>query len=306
MPTWDELLEESKTYQPHALVDKYVKELAEFTKRTVICYMSAFTIVKPPAPSPFFSIVDQDMEGFMTCTKDADRESLDLIIHSPGGDYEATKRIINYLHETYKHIRVFVPHLAMSGATLIACAADEIYMGPYSSLGPTDPQVQIGNRFVPVGAVIKEFEKAFDEVSKSPNKAILWRERLKNLPLGIVESLRVMQENSLSYLRNLLRKRNCKNNSDEDIKNTAEILNSHYKHSSHGSGITLERAKNELKLNVKELHKEPELEDKVLSVYHACIIVFQQSSVYKIITSSSGRRYIMQFFPDSSQKLKED
>ncbi len=305
MPTWDELLEESKTYQPHALVDKYVKELAEFTKRTVICYMSAFTIVKPPAPSPFFSIVDQDMEGFMTCTKDADKDNLDLIIHSPGGDYEATKRIINYLHETYKHIRVFVPHLAMSGATLIACAADEIYMGPYSSLGPTDPQVQIGNRFVPVGAIIKEFEKAFEEVSESPNKAILWRERLKNLPIGIVESLRVMQENSLNYLRSLLRKRNCKNRSDEDIKNAAEILNSHYKHSSHGSGITLEQAKSELKLNVKELHKEPELEDKVLSVYHACIIVFQQSPVYKIITGSSGRRYIMQFFPDS-QSPKEN
>ena len=140
MPTWDELLEESETYQPLALINNYVRELAKLSNHNVIYYMSAFTIVKPPVPSPFFSIVDQDMQGFMTCSKGADTEYLDLIIHSPGGDYEATKRIINYLHETYKYIRVFIPHLAMSGATLIACAADEIYMGPYSSLGPTDPQ----------------------------------------------------------------------------------------------------------------------------------------------------------------------
>lgn len=139
MPTWDEILKETETYQPLALVDKYLKQLSDYTGCSVICYMSAFTLVKPPVPFPFFSIVDQDIQGFMTCSKGINKNSLDLIIHSPGDDYEAIKRIINYLHETYKFIRVFIPHLAMSGAALIACAADEIYMDPYSSLGPTDP-----------------------------------------------------------------------------------------------------------------------------------------------------------------------
>ena len=44
-----------------------------------------------------------------------------------------------YLLSIDKHIHVFIHHMAMSGGTLMACAADEIYMGPYSSLGPTDP-----------------------------------------------------------------------------------------------------------------------------------------------------------------------
>jgi ClpP class serine protease len=81
----------------------------------------------------------------MTCSKGTKKDCLDLVVHSPGGDYEATKRIIHYLREVYQRIRAFVPHMAMSGATLIACAADEIYMGPYSSLGPTDSQVFIGS-----------------------------------------------------------------------------------------------------------------------------------------------------------------
>ncbi len=201
MPTWDSILNEAETYQPLALFDKYVNELQESTGRTVICYMSAFSLAKPAAPSAFFSIVDQDIQGFMTCSKEVNKKSLDLIIHSPGGDYEATKRIINYLHETYKHIRVFIPHMAMSGGTLIACAADEIYMGSYSSLGPTDPQVFIKDRYVPVGAVIKEFKRAFQEVSDEPKKVILWRERLKDVPIGLINSLETMQNNSSVYLR---------------------------------------------------------------------------------------------------------
>ncbi len=36
---------------------------------------------------------------------------------------------------------VVVPHYAMSGGTLIALAADEIWMDPDAVLGPVDPQI---------------------------------------------------------------------------------------------------------------------------------------------------------------------
>lgn len=38
-------------------------------------------------------------------------------------------------------VRVIVPFYAMSGGTLIALAADEVLMEPYSILGPVDPQI---------------------------------------------------------------------------------------------------------------------------------------------------------------------
>lgn len=90
------------------------------------------------------------MQGFMTCSKGVDKNNLDLLLHTPGGSMEATKEIISYLHQTFKNIRVIVPIKAMSGGTMIACAANEILMGPYSHLGPTDPQIQLGDNFVPV------------------------------------------------------------------------------------------------------------------------------------------------------------
>ena len=175
MPAWDKILNEFQSHSPANLLDKYLKALSRRTNRTTICYMTAFSIVKKyQVPSPYYTIIDQDMQGFMTCSRGTNKSTLDLILHLPGGDYEATKRIISYLHSTYGHIRVFIPHMAFSGGTLIACAADEIYMGPYSSLGPTDPQVFLKNELVPAHAVTEEVEMAFSEVKDDPKRNLLW------------------------------------------------------------------------------------------------------------------------------------
>ena len=293
MPTWDEILKQTDLLQ---ILENYISSLSEKTKNTTICYMSAFTIIKPPVPSPFHSIIDQDIQGFMTCSKDVKKDFLDLILHTPGGDYEATKRIINYLHETFKHIRVFIPHMAMSGGTLIACSADEIYMGPYSSLGPTDPQIFLGNTYVPVDAIINEFNKAFKEVSTDPAKSLLWNERLKQIPFGIINSAEIMKENTLKYIKDLLGKRNRLNNSEEKNEEIAKFLNDPSTHSSHGKGIGLKEAK-QIGLNVKDLREDKGLEDSVLSIYHSAIILFEKTSAQKVIINHKGRKYINNYTP---------
>ncbi len=299
MPTWDKVLQEvDEQLNALRVLEKYIKLLHDHTKRTVICYMSAFSIIKPPVPSAFHVVIDQDLQGFMTCAKDTDKNSLDLIIHTPGGDYEAIKRIISYLHSTYKHIRVFVPHLAMSGGTLMACAADEIYMGPYSSLGPTDPQVLLGRDYIPVNAILNEFEQAFQDVISNPKKALLWNERLKLVPFGRLKAAETMRENSFLYLQDLLKKRNCKDRTEEDIEKAAKYINGKTQPLPHGLGISLEKAK-ELKLNVHDLHEDKELEDRVLSVYHAAIIMFQRTTAQKIIMNHNLLKYINNYAPAS-------
>jgi len=291
MPTWDEILKKIEDLNPLKVLEEYIADLSKKTGNTTICYMSAFSIIKPPVPSPFHSIIDQDIQGFMTCAKSVNKEKLDLIIHTPGGDYEATKRIINYLHSTFKYIRVFVPHLAMSGGTLIACAADEIYLGPYSSLGPTDPQVLLGKQYVPIHAIIEEFEKAFNEVSSDPRKALLWNERLKQIPFGMLRAIENMRDNSFKYLVELLKIRNCPKKSSKELEPIAKFLNSIEGHSSHSKGICFAEAQ-KLGLNVKNLKDEKELEDAVLSIYHSGIILFEKTSAQKFIINHSGRRYI--------------
>lgn len=294
MPTWDEILKEAQSFTDQ-LLDKYLTRMHEHTGRTVIVYFSAFTLSKPLQVSPLMPIVDQDMQGFMTCSKGVNKSGLDLILHTPGGDYEATKRIIDYLHSTYAHIRVFVPHLAMSGGTLIACAADEIFMGPYSSIGPTDPQVPISGRLVPAEAIIAEFKRAFKESAEDPRKVLLWRERLSVIPPGHIDALETMVKNARKYLKELLKRRNLKNKrlTRYKLDKLVKVLSSYTHHSSHGRGINLKTAQ-ELGLNVIDLRQDKELEDAVLSVYHAAVIVASSApQVAKIIANHEGRKFVV-------------
>jgi ClpP class serine protease len=71
---------------------------------------------------------------------DKDRP-IDLIVHAPGGLVLAALQIAHAIRAHPARVTVHVPHYAMSGATLIALAADEIVMDDHAVLGPVDPQV---------------------------------------------------------------------------------------------------------------------------------------------------------------------
>ncbi len=66
---------------------------------------------------------------------------IDLVLHTPGGLVLAAEQIASALVDHKAEVRVYVPHYAMSGGTLIALAADRIVMAPSAVLGPVDPQV---------------------------------------------------------------------------------------------------------------------------------------------------------------------
>lgn len=66
---------------------------------------------------------------------------IDLILHTPGGIVLAAEQIAQALRRHPARVSVFVPHYAMSGGTLIALAADEVWMDENAVLGPVDPQL---------------------------------------------------------------------------------------------------------------------------------------------------------------------
>lgn len=66
---------------------------------------------------------------------------IDFIVHAPGGLALASLQIAHAIRAHAGKVTVHVPHYAMSGATLIALAADEIVMDEHAVLGPVDPQV---------------------------------------------------------------------------------------------------------------------------------------------------------------------
>lgn len=66
---------------------------------------------------------------------------IELIVHAPGGLALAALQIAHAIRAHPARVTVHVPHYAMSGATLLALAADEIVMDDHAVLGPVDPQV---------------------------------------------------------------------------------------------------------------------------------------------------------------------
>ena len=68
-------------------------------------------------------------------------QTLELVLHTPGGLVLPALQIARAVKAHKGTTRVFVPHYAMSGGTLIALAADEIVLNDHAVLGPIDPQI---------------------------------------------------------------------------------------------------------------------------------------------------------------------
>jgi hypothetical protein len=69
------------------------------------------------------------------------KQTIELFIHSNGGDGTVPWRLVNLLRENCNTFNVIVPNHAFSAATLTALGADKIIMHPMGALGPTDPKV---------------------------------------------------------------------------------------------------------------------------------------------------------------------
>ncbi|MGH8104559.1 MAG: SDH family Clp fold serine proteinase [bacterium] len=84
----------------------------------------------------------EETEHILTRIHETDpHQPIDLILHTPGGMALAAEMIAMALQNHRAKVTVLVPFYAMSGGTLIALAADQILMEPYSVLGPVDPQI---------------------------------------------------------------------------------------------------------------------------------------------------------------------
>lgn len=80
---------------------------------------------------------------------------IDLILHTPGGLVLASEQIAQALRKHPARTAVFIPHYAMSGGTMIALSANEIWMDENAVVGPIDPQ--IGS--YPAASILKAVEQ---------------------------------------------------------------------------------------------------------------------------------------------------
>ena len=291
MPNWSDLVKEiGQLGSPYDILRrKYIKDLAEYTKRNVICYYSGF--LQKPELGASNAVNDSDKNGFMTTINGLDTsKGLDLILHTPGGDTAATESIVDYLWQVFSgDIRCFVPQMAMSAGTMIACSSKEIWMGKQSSLGPIDPQFN----GIPAHGVIEEFQKAHREIITDPRTIPVWQPIIaKYSPAFLGECEKAVKwSNELvtEWLsRNMLKDND---NSENIIKGIIKELGDHSVSYAHNRHLSYSKCK-EIGLNIKELESDQDLQDKVLSVHHIYYHTLSSSPAFKIIENHENKAFI--------------
>ena len=232
-----------------------------------------------------------DKNGFMSVIHGLDKsKGLDLFLHTPGGDVGATESLIDYLYDSFEgDIRAIIPQMAMSGGTMIACSCKEIVMGKQSSLGPIDPQFS----GIPAEAIIKEFERAKEEVASNPSSIPIWQTMLSKYPPSFV----IICENARKLSDEILEKSLTYAMFDESekdvINNIKEVLGSHENTKSHGRHLSAKECAN-IGLKIKYMEEDNKFQDLILSIHHACMDFFNKNEDAIKLLANNQKKFFMQ------------
>ncbi|WP_424947092.1 SDH family Clp fold serine proteinase [Candidatus Spongiihabitans sp.] len=296
MADWTELvnkLTESKDplFIQHCLIDELTKISKLHDDSNVVYYASGF-LQKPTESAT--SITREDVNGFMNAFHGLDcTKGLVLIVHTPGGDIHAVESIVAYLHQKFDRITAVVPYLAMSGGSMISLACDAIVLGKQSQLGPTDPQIVIQNKQHSARAIQDAFNRAKSDIQSDVTLAHLWAPILQSMgPSLIIEA-----EKALGYSQSLVSKWLQKRmfRLESDPKKKADKVADHVNADSenvyaHGQRMGIEDLQ-QLGVNVIPLEDNQQLQEAVLSAYHAMTIIFEQTPSSKFIVNHNGKMW---------------
>lgn len=305
MPTWGQiLLEVQRTAAAPQSVPvglnafdfvrrKYVAHLASVTGRNSIVYASRW--LQPDSDARLVPLSAEDVHGFMEVVHGLNGESLDLVLHSPGGSPEAAEAIVSYLRSKFRDIRVIVPHAAMSAATMIACAANRLVLGRHSSLGPIDPQVAIRTRsgilWVPADAILEDFQRAQDD-GREPARLGAWLPILQQVYPGLLQQCKWAKELAGELVERWLTDYLLAGDA-ATAKKVSDELGRHGNFKSHGRFLSRDRLRGMgLKDVIDDLETDQKLQDAVLSVYHAYAVSFMGTGAAKIVENHLGRAFV--------------
>lgn len=306
MPSWGEILTELqetgkqiKAPPFDVIRRKYLQLLYQKTGRNTILYATAWTKTGLSAHPDLLSITEEDIQGLMEVVHGLQGKELDLILHSPGGSPEAAEAFVSYLRKKFDDVRVIIPYAAMSAATMISCSSNRILMGNHSYLGPIDPQMiiptQFGLRAIPALAILQQFDYATTDAKKDPKKLASWMPLLSQYPPGILiqcmNAIDLSKELVSKWLKNYMF--GDKKGADKVVKKIANYLSDHDAFKTHSRHIDKEQARN-IGLLIEDLEKDQELQDLVLSVYHATTHTFGGTNAVKIIENHLGKAYVNQ------------
>ena len=198
-----------------------------------------------------------------------ENESVDILIHSTGGDALAAWKLMSLLRERFQRIAVLVPNAAFSAATLFALGADEIVMHPHASLGPIDPQILVQGpggtemqfSFEQIGAFLRFLVEEVG-VSEQEYKSGLAEKLLTTVNPLVVGGAKRASELATDVGERLLRMHMIGAEDQQRAREIAENLNKAF--FDHSDAVSRKRAK---KLQLKIADSDPALESLIWSAF---------------------------------------
>lgn len=197
----------------------------------------------------YFSQLDQqishmDPDDLSEILSGVNGNEADFFIQTPGGNVDATEKLIGILKQRLSSWRVIVPSWAKSAGTVIALSSQKIVLGINSELGPIDPHFAANGMMIPC-----------DILASDPSQPY-YVQQLAGL------SVQRMRQLATNILKNGM----MSGKTPEEIEEVIKKLSSSNGYKSHGAVIDYSEALS-LGLSVEFLPPEDELWKRIWLLY---------------------------------------
>lgn len=266
------------------------ERIERLRERPLLVYATKFLGgIHPAAP---VAIEPFDIDGFTDLAGSVDQEhqEVDIILHSPGGNPEATERIVYILRNRFRRITFLVPHSAFSAATMLALSGNDIILHPIASLGPIDPQIN----GIPARSIRRGFDRVRELLKEQGPEALP-----AYLPLIEKHSLELLEicDDSLKLSRELVTEWLGKYMFAGEIDSpliapAVEFLSDYDTHKTHGRPITYDKLQ---ALNLRITVAEQPLAELMREAYILFNGFLEGTTFVKLFENSKGLSWGRQF-----------
>lgn len=305
-PAWARVLHEITSATPPNVDTVRRNKLAaisHYTGNSVILHATACT-VPSKVLAPQLTMLDySDVKSFETVTELLPPGPLDVILHSPGGLAEAVESIVRVLRPKFNPVRFVVPSLAKSAGTMLSMSSNEILLHPNGELGPTDPQMIVGNTVASADAILAQFEQARDELLGNPDRGItgdhqriiVWGPILGSMGPALLVQCQNAKELARGVVTNLLNEYMFAGDPTGTAKaqGIATALNDHSRWLSHGRRIGLDDLQR-LGVNARSLAEDAQLLSLVDEAWAATDLTLSNSRAFRLTENHLGHTVVKQ------------
>lgn len=219
-------------------------DIEKLRGRPLLVYATKFLEALPPGVPNQIDL--SDVDGFTDLINSVGGNSVDVLLHSPGGRPDATERIVEILRNKFQKVYFLVPHSAYSAATMLALSGNNVVLHPSATLGPIDPQVGVLTkegltRFVPAKSILNGFAEAKARIRKQgPESLPAYLPLIERYSLDLFELCKDSEKLSKDLVSSWLAKYMFagERNAGQKIKRAVSFFSDYNTHKLHSRPLT--------------------------------------------------------------------